>query len=93
MKKIFLLLLLGCSYSFSFAQSFAEKEIRQIMDKSAKDWSEGSIDKFMTAYWNNDSVMYVGGNKIAYGYQHMLAAYKKIFPGYCCYGKTGFRSS
>jgi hypothetical protein len=90
MKKIFLLLLLGCSYSFSFAQSFAEKEIRQIMDKSAKDWSEGSIDKFMTAYWNNDSVMYVGGNKIAYGYQHMLAAYKKSFPDTAAMGKLAF---
>ena len=60
------------------------------MDKSAKDWSSGNIDKFMEAYWNNDSVMYVGGNKITYGYQNMLNAYKKSFPDTASMGKLTF---
>ena len=90
MKRTVLLLLLAISFSRSFAQSFAEKTIREVMDKSAKDWSSGNIDKFMEAYWNNDSVMYVGGNKITYGYQNMLNAYKKSFPDTASMGKLTF---
>ena len=90
MKRIILILILIIPYSFSFAQSFAEKEIRRIMDQTAKDWSSGNIDEFMKGYWNSDSVMYVGGNKITYGYQNIISAYKRSFPDTAAMGKLAF---
>lgn len=90
MKRIVCLLFLLASVSCSVAQSFAEKEIRDIMDKSAKNWSGGKIDEFMKSYWNSDSVMYVGGNKITYGYHNMLDAYKRAFPDTASMGRLAF---
>jgi hypothetical protein len=90
MKKLLLLLFLVVSITFSFAQSFAEKEIRDYMDKSASDWSSGNLDEFMTGYWNNDSVKYIGGRKITYGYQNILNAYKRSFPDTAAMGKLRF---
>jgi hypothetical protein len=90
MKKLLFLLILVVPMSFSFAQSFAEKEIRNHMDKSAADWSSGNQEEFMTGYWNNDSVKYVGGSRITYGYQHILNAYKKSFPDTASMGKLRF---
>ena len=90
MKRITLLIVLVTSFFFSFAQSFAEKEIRDIMDQTAKDWSAGNIDEFMKGYWNSDSVMYVGGGKITYGYQNILSAYKRSFPDTASMGKLVF---
>ena len=90
MKRTLLLLLLVASFLCSLAQSFAEKEIRDIMDKSAKDWSAGNIDGFMKSYWNNDTVMYVGGKNITYGYQNLLNAYKRSFPDSASMGKLSF---
>ena len=76
--------------SFSFAQSFAEKEIRDYMDKSARDWNSGDLDEFMKGYLNSDSVMYIGGSKITYGYQNILNAYKKSFPDTAAMGTLRF---
>jgi uncharacterized protein (TIGR02246 family) len=90
MKRLTLLLILVASCYFSLAQSFAEKEIRDIMDHTAKDWSAGNIDEFMKGYWNSDSVMYVGGGKITYGYQNILSAYKRSFPDSASMGKLVF---
>jgi uncharacterized protein (TIGR02246 family) len=90
MKKVFLLILLLGSISISFAQSFAEKEIRDYMYKSAKDWSSGNLDEFMKGYWDSDSVMYIGGSKITYGYQNILNAYKRSFPDTASMGKLAF---
>ena len=91
MKRLLLLFLLAASFSTSFAQSFAEKEIRNVMDKTAKDWSSGNIEEFMKGYWNSDSVMYVGANKITYGYQNILNAYKRAFPDTASMGKLIFK--
>ena len=60
------------------------------MDKSARDWSSGNLEEFMTGYWNNDSVKYVGGSRITYGYQNILNAYKKSFPDTTSMGKLRF---
>ena len=90
MKRLTFLLLFAGSFSVSLAQSFAEKQIRDVMDKSANDWSAGNIDEFMKSYWNSDSVMYVGTRNITYGYQNMLNAYKRSFPDTASMGKLTF---
>ena len=47
MKKLLLLLIFVIYISFSFAQSFVEKEIRDYMEKSARNWSSGNLEEFM----------------------------------------------
>lgn len=90
MKPILkLLVLILCCTSLQ-AQNAEEKKVTEILLQTAADWSKGSIDDFMKAYWKNDSVTYVGKNGVTYGYNNILASYKKSFPDTSAMGKLSF---
>jgi ketosteroid isomerase-like protein len=82
---------------FSFFISFAasaqtkdELEIRAVMDKQIKAWNSGDIDAFMTTYWKNDSLLFVGSKGPIYGWQTTLESYKKSYPDTAAMGKLNF---
>ncbi|MES2592756.1 MAG: nuclear transport factor 2 family protein [Bacteroidota bacterium] len=54
--------------------------IEKIMHQQELAWNKGDIDGFMTAYWNNDSLKFIGKNGITYGWQNTLNNYKKNYP-------------
>ncbi|MFT6801021.1 MAG: ketosteroid isomerase-like protein [Salibacteraceae bacterium] len=39
-------------------------------------WNKGDIDCFMTGYWNNDSLMFVSGENVSYGWKQVTENYK-----------------
>lgn len=39
-------------------------------------WNEGDIDCFMNGYWNSDSLVFVSGEKISFGWQKVTDNYK-----------------
>lgn len=74
----------------SGAQSADVKEIMAILDKQTASWNKGNLEEFMSGYWKNDSLSFVGKNGITYGYQNTLNNYRKNYNGPEKMGKLFF---
>lgn len=86
--KIFLLLLILLSNTFfSFSQNKDEQAIRNIIAAQAQQWNQGSIDGYMSGYWQNDSLIFVGGKTCSYGYTTISNNYTKAYPDTAQMGK------
>ncbi|HLK30732.1 MAG TPA: hypothetical protein VKT28_19295 [Puia sp.] len=91
MKKINLLLCLLFVSGFVFAQSADELAIKKLMAEQTNAWNKGNIDEFMKAYWNNDSLAFIGHGGITYGYNNTLNNYKKNYNDSSKMGKLFFK--
>ena len=89
MKIVFAWILILVSLT-AVSQSKEEKEIRAVLDKQTKSWNNGNIEEFMTTYWHNDSLMFIGKNGIKWGWQAALDNYKKSYPDSIAMGKLFF---
>ncbi|MCU0321934.1 MAG: nuclear transport factor 2 family protein [Chitinophagaceae bacterium] len=84
----YVVLFLVCAHSIiAQAQSKDEKAITQMLKAQEAAWNEGSLEKFMIGYWQNDSLMFIGKNGPTYGYNNTLANYKKGYPDTSYMGK------
>jgi ketosteroid isomerase-like protein len=90
MKKISLLLPFLFFCLFVFSQSADELAIKKLMTGQAIAWNNGNIDEFMKAYWNNDSLTFIGHGGITYGYNNTLNNYKKNYNDALKMGKLFF---
>ncbi len=79
------LLMISC---FLFAQD--RQAIIKLITDDQNAWNKGDINGFMQAYWRSDSVVFVTKNKPLYGWNNMLARYKKAYPGKAGMGKLSF---
>lgn len=61
------------------AQDKDHKEILALLEVQTISWNKGDIETFMTTYWNNDSLMFIGKEAVTYGYKNTLARYKKTY--------------
>jgi hypothetical protein len=90
MKQI-IILLIGFTFSYnSFAQNKDELQVRSLLEQQRQDWNNGSIEKYMEGYWQNDSLMFIGKSGITYGWQNTLNNYKKGYPDTATMGKLKF---
>lgn len=83
---IFLLLNLTC-------KGQTHKQIELVLShlqSQQQAWNDGNIDGFMTYYWNNDSLKFIGSKGITYGWQKTLDNYKKSYPNKEAMGKLQF---
>ena len=76
MKKSILLLLI-LSFSLGFSQ---EKEILKVLHTQQEAWNKGNLETFMSGYWKNDALLFVGSSGPTYGWQKTLDNYKKTYP-------------
>lgn len=77
---IFLICSLGYP-SFTLAQTPEDRTaIRAIMDQQVRCWNEGNLACFMEGYWPSDSLMFIGGSGIIYGFDSTLKRYQKTYP-------------
>jgi len=91
MKKTLALLLILLALTVTTrAQSKDEQAIRNAMNKQLAAWNAGDVDQFMTTYWQNDSLMFMGKSGITYGWQPTLENYKKSYPDTAAMGKLDF---
>lgn len=99
MKQLFhivlfnLLVLPGLCQSSSSQKLAANRDRRFILEalkRQTDDWNVGRIDRFMTSYWNSDSLTFVSKVGITYGYQATLANYKKRYPDRASMGTLKF---
>lgn len=89
MRKILLATMLFIS-STLFAQNKNEKNIRAILANQSAAWNRGDIDAFMSGYWENDSLMFIGKSGVTYGWNNTLNNYKKSYPDKTAMGQLTF---
>ena len=66
------------------------QQIDELMMKQQHSWNNGNIEEFMSFYWNNDSLMFIGKNGIQYGWQTTLDNYQKSYPNKQEMGELNF---
>ena len=64
--------------------------IQQTMHDQEFAWNKGDIDGFMSTYWNNDSLKFIGKNGITFGWKNTLENYKKNYPDKATMGTLSF---
>jgi len=74
----------------SIAQSNEALAIKKMLDEQTAAWNRGDIEGFMKAYWENDSLLFIGSNGITYGWKNTLDHYKKSYPDTSAMGKLTF---
>jgi ketosteroid isomerase-like protein len=67
-----------------------ELAIRTILQTQTQAWNNGSLEKFMSGYWQSDSLKFIGKNGITYGWQATLDNYKKSYPDKAAMGILTF---
>ncbi len=90
MKRFMLVLLTGILSIAGLAQSKQDSAIKQILEKQTEAWNKGDIDAFMQTYWKSDSLVFVGKNGVAYGWQNTLDNYRKGYPDKTAMGRLQF---
>lgn len=55
------------------------EQVLEALQSQEDCWNRGDIDCFMGGYWQNDSLMFVSGDNVAYGWQKVLDNYKKKY--------------
>ena len=94
MKKYFLIFASITIIATAFAQTKSKNDIASIIQKTMDDqeiaWNTGNIDGFMEAYWNSDSLKFIGKNGITFGWKNTLENYKKNYPDSIAMGKLSF---
>ncbi len=54
--------------------------IKDVLKLQTEAWNKGDIDAFMSGYWKNENLKFIGKNGITYGWQKTLDNYKKNYP-------------
>ena len=80
-----LLIMVGCS-----SDRTAEREIRDRLAFQEECWNSGDLECFMIGYWESDSLMFIGKERVIYGYQNTLQRYYNTYPNRSTMGKLNF---
>jgi len=90
MKYLYILLCLTFCMQ-AFAQKPADAAaIRQIMAGQVTAWNNGDLVKFMEGYHQSDSLQFIGGKSIVYGWKPTLERYQKNYPDAATRGTLRF---
>jgi len=88
--KIFLLL--SIIFLMSCDSTNNCNEIYDLMNEQEKSWNSGDIDDFMSKYWNNDSLIFIGKSGINYGWKKTISNYKKSYKNKNEMGRLEFKN-
>lgn len=70
--------------------SEAESAIRELMDQQVDSWNSGDIEGYMSAYWQNERLTFIGSRGLTYGWKLTLDNYKKAYPDQSAMGELDF---
>jgi len=73
----------------SCQNSSVKNELSSVLTQQVDSWNEGDIEGYMSHYWKNDSLMFIG-RKISYGWNNVLNNYKKAYPDKAAMGHLAF---
>lgn len=83
MKRIlsFLIILFALNFNVNAQKTNTIiKDVTTLLMLQKDAWNEGNIDKYMSYYWQSDSLRFMGKSGVTKGWQNTLDKYKKSFP-------------
>ena len=67
-----------------------EAEIRRLIQRQARDWNAGDIDRFMDVYWKSDQLTFSSAGNLTRGWRNTLQRYKSRYPNRETMGQVAF---
>jgi uncharacterized protein (TIGR02246 family) len=83
-------MLFACNTLGPVNEDALKSEIYKEMKASEAAWNEGSLEKFMDSYLRSDALRFAGKGSATYGWETVLAQYKKSYPDRAAMGKLTF---
>jgi hypothetical protein len=72
----------------------AHEPVREIISQRMTDqqaaWNDGDLEGFMAAYWQSDSLTFIGKNGLKTGWQATLEGYQRGYPDRAAMGQLQF---
>ena len=84
------MIIFACTALLSKGQSADEKSIRELLSVQTEAWNKGDLEDFMSGYWKNDSLLFIGKSGVNNGWQKTLENYQKGYPDTTAMGKLNF---
>ena len=81
--------LAGCQTTDSGTAS-PEAEIRAVIEQQARDWNDGSIERFMRGYAKRVDIRFASGGDLNRGWQPVFDRYVKKYGDRAAMGKLAF---
>lgn len=78
-----------CTATLVSAQG-EEAQVRKQMALQEASWNAGDIPGFMEHYWKHDSLRFIGGKGITYGWRKTLENYLQAYPDQAAMGTLRF---
>jgi len=78
MSRLVVFLILFCFGSVGQAQTDTAL-VRVSMQEQEQAWNRGDLRGFMSAYWNDERLMFIGSKGITYGWKSTLANYERSY--------------
>ena len=54
--------------------------VKAYMKAQESAWNNGDLESFMASYWKSDSLKFITGKGVTYGWQQTLKKYQEAFP-------------
>lgn len=89
MRLLATALLFFC-FSHLNAQDKDKTYILDVLERQRLAWNKGNLEEFMTGYWKNDSLCFIGKSGVTYGWNNTLNNYKTGYPDTAYMGKLRF---
>ena len=67
-----------------------KKLILAVLQKQQEEWNKGNLAGFMACYWNSDTLRFVSNRGVTYGWEKVMANYKKNYSDSSAMGKLDF---
>jgi len=84
-------LLTGCAApGASRPDASAEPAIRAVLEQQARDWNQGSIERFMQGYAPRDDIRFASGGDVQRGWQPVFDRYLKKYGDRAAMGRLTF---
>ncbi|RMF64614.1 MAG: DUF4440 domain-containing protein [Calditrichaeota bacterium] len=87
---VFALLFISCQRPASFDEGAAKQRILSVLHQAEQAWNDGDIEGYMGSYLRSDSLRFVGGKHVSYGWDAVLQKYKESYPDRASMGHLSF---
>ena len=65
-------------------------EILAVLRAAEAGWNAGDLETYMDSYWRSDDLCFAGGDRASFGWENVLADYRKRYPDRAAMGTLTF---
>ncbi|NIR48754.1 DUF4440 domain-containing protein [candidate division KSB1 bacterium] len=81
---------LGCFQNNAPDPEIVRQTVETVLSKQVTAWNDGDLEGFMAGYWHSDSLRFVSGGNVSYGWQTSLEHYERGYPDKAAMGTLRF---